>query len=187
MSDIKLSKRYAKSLFDYSKEKNTTQQVYLEIQEIRAILEENIEVLQFFKNPLYDLAKKNNFISSLFKDFSIDTKFFLTLLSNKKRLNLINEIALQFIYLNNKESDNNILNLTIAQDLSDSIVAEIIEKGKKILNFTGIQTEVRKKIDPSIIGGFILQIKDKQLDASVKNRLADLKNHFNLHLYESHL
>ncbi len=41
------------------------------------------------------------------------------------------------------------------------------------------QVEIKEHIDPSLIGGFVLHVGDRQIDASVKGKLKVLSLKFN--------
>lgn len=186
MVEVKISKRYAKGLFDFAKESNTLDEIYSEINSISIVLKENKELRVLLASPILDDKKKASLLTSLFGGLSKDTLNFLLLLNKNRRVNLIGEIANQFTQLYNLSIEKHIVYLTIAEDLSEDILTQILEVGKKKLSINN-KVEVSKTIDPSIIGGFVLKIKDKQLDASVKNRIIDLKSKFDTKLYESHL
>lgn len=187
MAEVKISKRYAKGFFHLAKESDKLLGSYVEIKEVSDVIGENVELKTALSSPLLDDKKKNSILKEVFKTLSPDTFNFLTLITKQGRANLIEDIAQQFIVLYNQEIDKNTATITLAEDLSENILKQILEVGKKQLTFEGKEIEVNKKIDPSILGGFIFQIKDKQIDASVRNRLNDLKTKFDTKLYESHI
>ena len=45
-------------------------------------------------------------------------------------------------------------------------------------NLTGLQLELSVSVDPSIIGGFVFEVADKRIDASVSRQLEDLRRRF---------
>ena len=45
------------------------------------------------------------------------------------------------------------------------------------------KVELEEKVNPKIIGGLILNLGDKQMDASVQRNINDLKQSFNKNLY----
>jgi F-type H+-transporting ATPase subunit delta len=186
MVEVKISKRYAKGLFDFAKESNKLDEIYSEINSVSVVLQENKEIKILLASPILDDKKKSALLTSLFGGLSKDTLNFLLLLNKNRRANLMEEIANQFSHLYNFSIEKYIAHLTLAEDLDDDILTQILEIGKKKLSIHN-NVELKKTIDRSIIGGFVLRIKDKQLDASVKNRIIDLKSKFDTKLYESHL
>ena len=187
MAEVKISKRYAKGFFDLVKESNHLSDSYAEIKEISEVIKENVELQTALSSPILDDKQKNSMLKAVFKNLSASTFNFLTLITKQGRANLIQDIAQQFILLYNQKIDRNTANIIIAEDLPENILNQILAVGKKQLAFEGKEIEINKKIDPSIIGGFVFQIKDKQIDASVRNRLNDLKSKFDTKLYESHI
>ncbi len=187
MAEVKISRRYAKGLFDFAKNANQLQEVYKEIKEIFDVLKENSELKTILSSPILDEEKKMGILKEIFKGTSQQTLNFLTLLTNKGRVNLLEDVANQFIIKYNQEIGKSSVTLILAEDLAEDLVTQILIAGKKQLSFEGKDIEINKKIDPSIIGGFILRINDKQIDASIKNRLSDLREKFDVKLYESHI
>ena len=98
---------------------------------------------------------------------------FMHLIIKNSREDLVHPIAEAFIKLYKK--DQNILDVTVisATKLDDAAKAKILTK----IN-TGFQgtIELTEKIDPSLIGGFIIRIDDKQIDASIASQLTNLRN-----------
>ena len=66
--------------------------------------------------------------------------------------------------------------VTSAIPLDELTIKEVLNKAKKMTDF---QVELKNKVDPSIIGGFILNVGDLQINASVTNKLDVLSNTLN--------
>lgn len=102
---------------------------------------------------------------------------FFDIAIKKGREMYLPEIAAEFI--NQYKVHNRITTVTItsATDLSENTLSEI---KSKLLNsdLTMDKVEVTTKIDPSIIGGFIVETQDKRIDSSVQRKLELIKKEF---------
>ena len=98
---------------------------------------------------------------------------FIDLIVKNSREDVLKEIAEAFVNLYKKK--NNILDVTVisATELNQETKDQIISKIKA--SFEGT-IEMVEKVDPALIGGFIIRIDDKQIDASIASQLSNLKN-----------
>ena len=97
----------------------------------------------------------------------------MNLILKNSREDILRQIADAFINLYKKSK--NIMDVTVisATKLDDKTRATIEAKIKA--NFEGT-IELTEKIDPALIGGFIVRIDDQQIDASIASQLSNLKN-----------
>jgi F-type H+-transporting ATPase subunit delta len=182
MSIIRIATRYAKSLLDLSVERNELAAIAADINTLQTALT-NRELLLMFKSPIISNDKKNAILKALFEGKLNDlTMAYLTLLVNKNRERYLPEIAAEFVRQHKVMQHITSVKVTTATELTEAVMAEIRQK----ISSSGVSTEkldVESKIDPAIIGGFILEFDNKRYDASVANKLNDLKQEFNKNLY----
>jgi len=134
-------------------------------------------------SPVIQSSKKLSIIEAIFasKVSELSIKFF-TLISKKSREKLIPSIASAFI------DEYKVLKGIKTATVTTAV--EFDEKTKKKL--AGLMTsisdktiELTYKVDESLIGGFVLNTGDKQIDSSVKNKLNSIKKQFNSNPYIS--
>ncbi len=140
------------------------------------------ELTAFLASPVLDSKRKNIIGAELFKDFSPVTQNFIKLVVNQGREKLLREISSQFTHLYNAQNEISILEITSAVELDDEMMKEIIEAAKIKIN-TKDSFEIESKVDPDILGGFILRVGDKQIDSSVRSKLNRLKKEFDKNEY----
>lgn len=172
MNQSKISVRYAKALFLIAKEKNVLDEVYENIKAVNNTFNESKELREALTNVVISKNVKKNLISKIFNGFNAIVIDFLILLVNKERFSQIFNIIRNFIDLYRKE--NKILHLTIttADKLSDNMRKSIITKFEN--NYKS-KVELDEKTDKSIIGGIIYQMDHQELNMSVKQQLAGIK------------
>ena len=97
---------------------------------------------------------------------------FVKVLAGNNDLRLFEEIANEFHQLELKAKGITQVELKSAHTISRENEKEILQELNKLVKG---QVEIRKKIDENLIGGVVVRIEDKVIDASVKNQLGQLK------------
>ena len=98
---------------------------------------------------------------------------FLRLAAEKGRIGEIEEIAREFDRLMAREERRLNVELTTAYELSDQDARALL---KQIEDASGRKVEATRKVDPGLIGGFVLQAGSMRVDASVRGRLEGLRH-----------
>ena len=94
------------------------------------------------------------------------------MLFENKRFEILGDIVSQYILLSDENNGFQVVKVTTAIPMDSVLEAKVSEKIKE---FSNKKITIVNTIDPSIIGGFILRIGDKEYNASVANRLQVLK------------
>lgn len=172
MKGSKIASRYATALLEISIEQNKVDQV---LSDMNYLLEVNNETRDFqllLDSPIVKGDKKIAIFEELFGQFEDVSMSFVKLITQNRRENFLPEIAAAFD-LQVKEHKGIVpITLISAVPLESATKERILEKVEK--SVTG-QLEVTELIDESLIGGFIVRMGDKQIDASVASQFNDLK------------
>lgn len=182
MSGFRAAKRYAKGLMDFAVETGNAAQINQEMKDLKKSIQDSRELSSFLNSPVLDSRRKNEIAKEIFKDFSPATKNFIYLVIRQGRERGLKEIASQFQELYNQRNNIRIADVITATDLNRTLVDEILESAKKSIG-TQYEYQIQNKIDPSLIGGFILRVGDKQIDASVRDKFNRLKKEFDINDY----
>lgn len=176
MSVSKLSFRYAKSLLDLAIEHNKLDIV---TNDVKSLLESiaNPDLNMMLKSPIINIGKKRQIFKALFEGRMNEmTMSFLNIILTKGREPELKEILNQ--YMAQYKSLNKITDVTItsAVALDQATVDNIVQK---LIDSKEVEkAEVKVKVNPALIGGFILEFDDKLMDASVLYRLGQIRNNF---------
>ncbi|MFP5471415.1 MAG: ATP synthase F1 subunit delta [Bacteroidia bacterium] len=180
MRETRVASRYAKSLITLAVEKKQLEQVYKDMQLVSKIASENKELQLLLKSPIVKTDKKKAILSKLFaSSVSEITTAFINIIASKNREYLLVDISFAFVEQYKKLKGIITAELTTAIQLPE-------ELKKKILNLVNPKNqsiEVVEKINKEIIGGFIVRVDDKQVDASVQRKIAELKQEFSKNPY----
>lgn len=176
MSVFTVASRYAKSLIDLSIERNNLDVIKTDMEQFLGVLKENPELCAVLRNPIMKLDKKRNILAAIFKD-KIDPAIssFFNILINKGRAGILEDIAKEFLREYNEVKGIVKAKVTSASALTEEHLAELKSIISKEINADVILTNV---VNPSIIGGFVINVGDKQIDASIAGKLNKLEKYF---------
>ena len=182
MSVTRIATRYAKSLIELAITQGKLEQVSADVHSLKAAAQ-NRDLYLFLKSPIIHADKKNAALEAIFKG-KVDslTLSYLTLLVNKGREMYIPEIAAEFAEQYKLLKKITSVRIVTASPLSEEVLAEL----KKKLLASGITSEnldIETKVDPELIGGFVLEFDNKRYDASVAHKLDELRASFSKNLY----
>ena len=176
MSVFKVASRYAKSLIDLANEKGTLEQVKAEIEQIASVIKSSSELKAVLSNPIVKTDKKQNILNALFKDkVSTEVVSFFDIMVRKGRAELVYDTCLEFVRAYNELKNIVKAEVTSAQPLSDANIQALSAAIAQQINAEVILTN---KVDSSLIGGFVVRVGDRQLDASIAGKLNKLERHF---------
>jgi F-type H+-transporting ATPase subunit delta len=168
-----LAKRYAKALFAVSQEEGTSEAYRETLNVLGDFLEKYPEAIDALTNLLYPMELKEKVMSHLISELQADQFMsnFLNLVVQKKRADILPEIASQFQAL--VDADQNVSRGTLVTALE--ISGDLQEKVQQALeNITGKKVILMAQIDPAIIGGIVAKVGDLVMDGSIKTQLAGL-------------
>lgn len=182
MSVTRIATRYAKSLMELAAEQGSLEQVQADMQTLHSAAQ-NRDLYVFLKSPIIHADKKIATLDALFKG-KLDklTMLYLQLLVNKGREGYLPEITAEFALQYKVRQHITSVTVTSAAPLSEAVMADL---RKKLLS-SGVTSEnldITTKVDPALIGGFILEFDNKRYDASVAHKLEVLKTQFTKNLY----
>jgi len=172
MKATRASLRYAKATLAFAEEANSSQKVYDDMQVLSSLMKENEELSSVMENPMLAAEKKEVILNKLLPDVSVQTQELFSLLANNNRMELLGGICEQYIELFAAHKGEVKAIVTTAIALTPELKQQILIEAKK---FSDKKAILENKIDPSIIGGYILKIGDMQHDNSVSNQLNSIK------------
>jgi F-type H+-transporting ATPase subunit delta len=172
MKGTRAASRYAKALLELAVEHNQVDSVLNDMKYVVAVANESHDFQLLLQSPVVNSDKKNAIFGTLFTSFQKISLAFIELITKKGREALLVDIADAFEKQVYEYKGITQMTIISAVPLSEDVKAKILAKTKSLA--TG-SVEVSEKVDPSIIGGFIVRTDDKQIDASVANQLNNLK------------
>jgi F-type H+-transporting ATPase subunit delta len=173
MPSTRAAIRYAKAILEIADSKKVASEVSADMALIAQTIKSNSELSLFIQNPLITTDAKKNVVSEVFISVNAVTKSLFTLLLENKRFEILDVIAVEYNKLFDVMNGVEVAKVTTAIPMDAALEAKV---STKIVSFSSSKKiTIENTVDPSIIGGFILRIGDKQYNASIANRLQVLK------------
>jgi F-type H+-transporting ATPase subunit delta len=165
---------YASSLLELANEKQQAEPIGQELREIRQIVAENRTFALFLADPGISETERGNVIGRVFGGGRVSPLMqnFLGVLNRKGRLGALVEIADAYDDLLDEQLGKIEVDVTVAQKLTPEQLEEVRRRVSAALKKDAV---VHQYVDDSIIGGLVIRVQDKLLDASVRTQLAAMK------------
>jgi F-type H+-transporting ATPase subunit delta len=176
MSEFKVASRYAKALIDLSIEQGNLENVKQDMEQFIGVLRANKELQAVLKNPIMKQDKKLGILSALFKDkIHPSIMGFFTIMTRKGRSGILYGTAQEFVREYNEYKG--IVKATVTS--AKALTAENFDAIKSIIS-KELNAEIilENAVNPNLIGGFVVKVGDRQIDASIAGKLHKLEKHF---------
>jgi len=176
---LSLANRYADSLFEIASKYNLEEIILKELENFYNLINKDRLINEIWYSKSLTVSDKSNMLIDLLP-FNYLTKEFLKLITSKKREKLLKIII--YYYKKNYENKYGIFQgtLILAKKIDKLIIDELLKSIEKILNKKILINEL--KIDPEIMGGFILLSDETILDYSIKNNFDKLLKEININM-----
>ena len=166
-----VSLRYANALILISK-KSGLKQIYNDFESFIKLIETNKDLRLIINNPLINVTKKSTILENICKAIKTQKTFlgFLKILTKHNKIVLIEKVFSQFNKLIDIQEGFTEVHLTTSIKLENEKLKQIEEIISQKIN---CKVKLKKKVDPQIIGGIIIQIDSLMIDNSVKSKLSE--------------
>jgi F-type H+-transporting ATPase subunit delta len=172
MNDSKISVRYSRAIFQFALEKKFLDKVFQDMIFISEICK-NKETKEFLHSPIIIPSKKEAIFHKMLEgNVENITLSLIDLVVKNGRESFLPAIARNFIHETKKYKGITESLLTTAVSVDSKLKKQITDLISDVFK---TKAELKEIIDPEIIGGFILQIDDNYIDASIRNKLRKIK------------
>lgn len=177
MADTRVASRYVKSLLGLAVQQGVVEPVHQDMQLFAQVCRNSRDFVLMLKSPIVRHEKKRAVLETLFKGKVHPlTMGIIDILTKKNREPLLPTIASEFHVAYNDFKGIGKASITSTQPLDAKLRSEIELLVKELSHKK--EVELEEKVDKELIGGFVLNVGDRQIDASVKSKLKALKLKF---------
>jgi F-type H+-transporting ATPase subunit delta len=163
---------YARALFEVAKDRGALDRVHDELGQFADALDTDRNLQVFLFSPYFSSEEKKEGIKRIVTDADERLVNFLELLAERHRMPLVFRIRRNFDSMWAEENKLLPVTVTSAVELDERLVNDI---GKRIEEQTDRRVELSSNIDPDVLGGLQVQVGNMVLDATVRNRLEQLR------------
>jgi F-type H+-transporting ATPase subunit delta len=167
-----IARVYARSLFEVAKEEGKLDEVREELGQLSEALAESNDLSLFLFSPYFSTEEKKEGLHKAISDADETVVNFLELLLENHRMPALHRIRREYDNLWREENQLLPVQVTSAVELDDDTIRSI---GDRIGEQTGRKVELSSSVDPDLVGGIVLRVGNSILDASIRNRLEQLR------------
>ncbi len=168
-----LSKEYALALFDFSRDLNKLDLIFDEFKVFADSIKENDGFINIMSHPKINVGEKKELIKDILKSFDVDFKYFIYVLIDNGRFEIINIVYDEFVSLINKDNNIMVVKVFTKEKINSSKQDELKQKLESIHKK---KIKLEPIVDNTVIGGIRLEFNGKILDDTFKRKLEDLKS-----------
>jgi F-type H+-transporting ATPase subunit delta len=169
-----LAQVYARSLFAVARERDELDLVREQLGQIADAISSNRDLQVFFFSPYFSSAEKQDGLARVLDGADEIVVNFLNLLIEKHRMPVIFRIRADYERLWEQENRMLPVQITSAVELDPAMAQSL---GETIGERAGRRVTLATRVDPDIIGGIVVRVGNSILDASIRNRLEQLRRH----------
>jgi F-type H+-transporting ATPase subunit delta len=169
-----LAQVYARSLFEVALAEGKLDELREQLAQFADALDENRQLAVFFFSPYFSSAEKQASLGPLLDGAEQTLLNFLGLLIENHRMPVIFRIRHEYERLWDEENKTLPVEITSAIELDQATTESL---GKQIGERAGRKVTLSARVDPDILGGIVLRVGNSILDASIRNRLEQLRRH----------
>ncbi len=166
--------RYASALFDLAREQNAVDPVGSELARFEAMLRESADLTRLVRNPVFTAEEQTRAIGAVLTQSGIGglSANFIRLVASNRRLFLLPDMIRAFRELVAQSKGIVRAQVTLAEQPSDRVMDDIKAALREVAKS---EVDVNVKIDPSLIGGLVVKIGSRMVDASVRTKLNSIR------------
>jgi F-type H+-transporting ATPase subunit delta len=175
MSVTKIAEPYAEALLELANSSSSLKETTNDMNIVSQFLMNSSDLKKFLGNPLVTREAKKNVIKDVLgEQVTSKSLTFLLLLVDRGRIAFLEGITQKFLELSYKKESIEIAKVTSSIQLSTQQQQNLADKLKKV---TGAkQIKLALKVDPSLIGGFTVEIGSKLIDTSIRGQLKQISS-----------
>jgi F-type H+-transporting ATPase subunit delta len=167
-----LAEVYARALFEVAREQGKLDALREQLGQFADALDQNRQLALFFFSPYFSTKEKQEALERIIDGADPAFLNFLRLLIENHRMPVIFRARAQFERMWERENELLPVEITSAIALDEQTTENV---GREIGERTGRRVRLAATVDPGIIGGVVLRVGNSILDASIRNRLEQLR------------
>jgi F-type H+-transporting ATPase subunit delta len=169
-----LAERYAAALFDLADERHALDEVAGDLRELRSMVRESSDLERLLRSPVLSRDEQGKAVAALAERAGLSglTRDFLGVVARNRRLFALPGMIEGYLKQLAERRGEITAEVTVAQPLNAARQAALLEQLRRIL---GARVTVDIRVDPALLGGMIVRVGSRMVDASLNSRLQRLR------------
>jgi F-type H+-transporting ATPase subunit delta len=170
-----VAERYALALFTLAQEQNVADAVADALRNFGDMIAQSADLKRLVVSPVFSAEEQLKAVTAILNQYGFGgvTANFIKLVASKRRLFVLPDMIRAFLALNDKAKGVTRADITVAAPLSSDHFAALEEALRQVSG--GKTVKVNVNVDPSIIGGIVVKLGSRMVDASLKTKLNSLR------------
>lgn len=164
---------YAQALFEAAREREELEETLENLKEFADALEESEELREFFYGVHIPETQKRRAIDALTEEMTTSTRNLLKVLIDKDRAEILEDVVVRYEDLVEEYQGKVEVELITAIELSEEMLDQVRSRLGEILD--GREVLLETNVDPRLLGGAIVRVGERQIDASIRAQLQGLR------------
>ena len=164
---------YAEAFLQVAESRNEVDEAINQTKSILELWNSSPEFRNAMASPVLEVESKKAALQKLFsKDLSPAFLNLLKLLADRNRIGLLDSVLDRLLELYREQQNIALATVTSASELTEEQQNELL---KKVQDLAGTDNlELNLKVDPDLIGGFVVNVGSKVIDASLAGQVRRL-------------
>jgi F-type H+-transporting ATPase subunit delta len=170
-----LAERYAAALFEIADERRSLDDVAADLRQLRAMQRDSAELTQLVRSPVLSRAVQGRAIAALAEAAALSplVRDFLAVVARNRRLFALSAMIEAYLTRLAARRGEITAEVTTAQPLSEAQLAAL---GEQLRRSAGRRVAVDFRVDAGLIGGMIVKLGSRLVDATLRSRLQRLQS-----------
>ncbi|WP_237476998.1 F0F1 ATP synthase subunit delta [Lichenibacterium dinghuense] len=167
--------RYASALFSLAKDSRSIDKVAADLRAFDALIADNADLQLLVRSPAFSAEDQTRALKAVLGRAGVSglTANFLLLVASKRRLFAVRTMIRDYLALDDADRGVSRAQVTVAEPLSGDQLAAL--KASLAEATGGKSVEVDMKVDPEIIGGIVVRLGSRMVDASIRTKLNSIR------------
>ena len=167
--------RYASALFELAREENAIDQVSRDLDQFERMLAESEDLVRLIKSPIFSAEEQSGAIGTILDRSGIRglAGNLIRLVASKRRLFVLPDMIRGYRALVAKSRGIVSASVTVAEEPSPRMLNDI---KAALREMAGAEVDVAVMVDPALIGGLVVKIGSRMVDASLRTKLNSMRN-----------
>ena len=166
--------RYASALFEVAQQAKSVDAVAADLDHLGRMVDGSDDLRRLIRSPAFTVEQQVNAISAILDKAGISglAANFTRLVASKRRLFVLPDMIRAFRDLVATSKGIVSAQVVLAEEPSDKVLTEIKAALRDVAK---ADVSLNVKIDPSLIGGLIVKMGSRMVDASVRTKLNSIR------------
>lgn len=165
-------KNYVDALYSLINNNSDRNQLEEDLRSFVTMYNSNNNLKEVLSDPRLEIKVKYEIIDEIFSKSNLILANFIKLLIKEKRINLIEEMLLEYENVNRTLKKELLIKIIVSSEIDDNQIDKIIQKFKKMYKVNTVKYSV--EIDEKILGGIKVIVGNTVYDASIKRQLEQI-------------